>query len=113
MKRFILAVSAAALIAAPAFAAGMDNAIGNTVHVVAGENSWDTHFMADGSFTDTLGRTGTWSFDTQLCLHIMTEEGTQDACGPWNETATAGDSWNTAGWSEEGSEITVSIVAGH
>ncbi|MDG1418590.1 MAG: hypothetical protein P8J78_06700 [Maricaulis sp.] len=113
MKTFILAASAAVLFAAPTFADGLDNAMGNTVHVVAGENAWDTHFLADGTFTDTLGRSGTWTFDTQLCMNIVTAEGAQDVCGPWNESAAAGDTWNTAGWSAEGTEITVSIVAGH
>lgn len=113
MKKFILAASAAVLVAAPALAGGMDNAVGNTVHVVSGENAWDTHFMADGSFTDTLGRTGTWSFDAQLCLNMMSEEGPVDVCGPWNEAAAAGDSWSTAGWSDDGTEIAISIVAGH
>jgi hypothetical protein len=111
MKELFLAVTASLLLSAPALAGGMDNAIGNTVRVVTPETSWDAHFMVDGSFTDTRGVAGTWTFDSQLCLQIMTENGNQNVCGPWNETAAAGDSWNTTGWSDDGSEITLSIIA--
>jgi len=112
MKTLLMAAAAVAVIAAPVWAADMDNAFGNTVRVTVGEDSWDTWFQADGSFTDSRGVTGTWSIDDQLCIEVMTEEGAQSSCGPWNSDLQVGGSWMTDGWSEDGVSMTVELVAG-
>jgi hypothetical protein len=111
MNRFFVAAVAVAAISTPVFAEGMNNAIGNTVRVTSGENTWDTWFLADGSFTDSRGVAGTWTFTTELCLSVQTEEGPQSNCGPWDETLALGGTWMATGWSAEGTEIKVEIVA--
>ncbi|MAL11105.1 MAG: hypothetical protein CMF74_15740 [Maricaulis sp.] len=123
MKKFLIATAIAGLMAAPAFADGMDNATGNTVRVIIDEagHGFDAYFDADGSYSDSLGRTGaTWSLSDsgELCVNppegMMQEDGTpiEPDCGPWNSDLAVGDSWETDGWSDDGSTLTVSIIEG-
>lgn len=122
MKRFLIATAIAGLMAAPAFADGMDNAAGNTVRVIIDDagHGFDVFFDADGSYSDSLGRSGaSWSVaDGELCINppegAMSEDGTpaQSNCGPWNSDLAVGGSWQTDGWSDDGSMITISIIEG-
>jgi hypothetical protein len=110
MKRILCAAFALTMMASPVLADGMDNALGHTVTVTTPDGSWDTTFHDDGTFDDTRGVTGTWTFDGELCITAPNGEGEQSQCGPWNESANAGDSWATHGWSSDGStEITIAI----
>lgn len=111
MKHFVLAGAAVLALSGPALAGGMDNAVGHTVRVTAGEDGFDAWFHADGAYSDSRGLSGSWSYDEQLCVTVSTEEGPQTSCGPWNPDLSAGESWSTTGWSEDGSAITVQIVA--
>lgn len=116
MKTYLLAAAALGLAASgTAYADGMDNAIGNTVRIIvndAGEG-FDVYFDADGSYSDSLGRTGaTWTFDEQLCVIPPAEAGGEGSCGPWNEDLAVGASWETSGWSQDGTSITISILEG-
>lgn len=110
MKKLVLAAAAALCLATPVFADGMSNAIGHTVRVSAGDQSFDATFNADGSYSDSRGIVGSWSYDGELCITVETEEGPQSNCGPWNEDLTVGGSWSTPGWSNDGTEITVEII---
>ncbi len=112
MKHLIVAGLAAVSLAAPALAEGMENAFGNAVRVSMGEQSFDAWFHADGSYTDSRGIAGTWTYEGQLCIHVVTENGTDENCGPWNEGLAPGESWVTDGWSSDGSQLTVQIIAG-
>jgi hypothetical protein len=116
MKNWILTVAAFGLMASgAAFADGMDNAVGNTVRIIvndAGEG-FDVYFDEDGAYSDSLGRAGaTWSFDGQLCIVPPPDVEGEAACGPWNEDLAAGGSWETDGWADDGSMITISILEG-
>ena len=93
-------------------AEGLSNAVGHTVRVTAGEQSFDAWFNADGSYSDSRGIAGTWTYESQLCIHVMTETGPNENCGPWNETLAPGESWVTDGWSADGTAITVQIIGG-
>lgn len=110
MKHLVGAAIAVVFLAAPVVADGMSNAIGHTVRVSAGENSFDATFDADGSYSDTRGITGDWSFDGQLCITVQTEEGANTQCGPWNEGLGVGETWSTDGWSSDGTAVTVEII---
>ena len=111
MKHLLVAGMACALMASPALAEGMSNAVGHAVRVTSGEQSFDAWFNADGSYSDSRGVAGTWTYDSQLCIQAMTENGTSENCGPWNEALAAGESWVTNGWSDDGSALTVQIIA--
>jgi len=111
MKYLLLAGLACTLLASPALAEGMSNAYGHSVRVSAGEQSFDAWFQADGSYSDSRGITGTWTYQDQLCIQTMTQNGPNESCGPWNESLAAGESWVTNGWSEDGSALTVQIIA--
>ena len=115
MKKLIRAGAGACALAlsagAPVLAEGMDNAVGNTVRVTFGDQSFDAWFGADGSYSDSRGISGTWSHDAELCIHVQTENGPSSECGPWNPDLSVGDSWSTTGWSPDGSAITIQIVA--
>lgn len=110
MKKLVLAALAAAALTAPVLADGMSNAIGNTVRVSLGEQYFDATFNADGSYSDSRGIAGSWTYDGQLCITVNTEEGAVTNCGPWNEDLAVGGSWSTSGWSDDGSEVTVQII---
>ncbi|RKR04154.1 hypothetical protein [Maricaulis maris] len=112
MKHLIAAGLAAACLATPALAEGMSNAFGNAVRVSMGEQSFDAWFSADGRYSDSRGLTGTWTYEGQLCIQVTTEAGPDENCGPWNETLAPGESWVTDGWSADGSQLTVQIIAG-
>ncbi|WP_291843219.1 hypothetical protein [Maricaulis sp.] len=111
MKHLIAAGLAAAMLAAPALADGMSNAMGHAVRVIAGEQSFDAWFQADGTYSDSRGIAGTWTFEDQLCIQVTTQAGPDENCGPWNESLAPGESWVTDGWSADGAAITVQIVA--
>ncbi|WP_420433716.1 hypothetical protein [Hyphobacterium sp.] len=116
MKKWVLTAAIMGLAAsAPAFADGMDNAIGNTVRIIvndAGEG-FDVYFEADGSYSDSLGRNGaTWAYGDELCVTPAAESGAETACGPWNADLAAGGSWETDGWSDDGGSITITILEG-
>lgn len=112
MKHLLLAGLAFTLLASPALAEGMSNAIGHAVRVTDGGQSFDAWFNADGSYSDTRGVTGTWTYQGQLCIQVTTENGSSENCGPWNESLAAGESWVTNGWSDDGRSLTVQIVDG-
>ena len=116
MKRFVMTAAILGLMTSgAALADGMDNAVGNTVRIIvidAGEG-FDVYFDAGGAYSDSLGRTGAlWSFDEQLCIIPPPESGGETNCGPWNEELAVGGSWQTDGWSEDGTMITISILEG-
>ena len=112
MKRVMLAAAAALICAAPALASGLSNAFGNTVRVSAGEQSFDAYFNADGSYSDSRGISGSWQFEGELCITVQTEEGENTNCGPWNPDLAVGGQWVTDGWSSDGSQLTVELIAG-
>lgn len=113
MKTLMMAAIALLTLSGAALAdGGMSNAFGNVVRVTGGDSSFDATFTADGSYTDTRGVAGTWTLGEQLCIHVQTEDGAQDSCGSWNPDLTVGGSWSTDGWSDDGSVITVEIIAG-
>lgn len=68
MKHILVAGLACTLLASPALAEGMSNAIGHAVRVTDGGQSFDAWFNADGSYSDTRGVTGTWTYQGQLCI---------------------------------------------
>lgn len=116
-RHLLAGLALAGLLAAPALADGMDNAVGNTVRVIIDEsgNGFDAYFDADGSYSDSLERTGaTWSWaDGELCIVPPAEaEGASPNCGPWDGTLAVGGSMTTSDWSQDGSEITISILEG-
>ena len=116
MKRFVMTAAILGLMTSgAALADGMDNAVGNTVRIIvndAGEG-FDVYFDAGGAYSDSMGRAGaTWSFDGQLCIVPPAESGADSNCGPWNEELAVGESWETNGWSGDGSMITISILEG-
>ncbi|MEN0653641.1 MULTISPECIES: hypothetical protein [Hyphobacterium] len=120
MKRLLIATALAGLMAGPALADGMDNAVGNTVRVIIDDagNGFDAYFDADGAYSDSLGRSGaSWTVSgSELCLNppegAMNEDGTPAtaSCGPWNPDLAVGDSWQTDGWGD--GMITISILEG-
>ncbi|WP_297737048.1 hypothetical protein [uncultured Maricaulis sp.] len=112
MKYLIVAGLAAASLTAPALADGMENAFGHAVRVTMGEQSFDAWFQADGSYSDSRGISGTWTYDSQLCIQVMTENGADENCGPWNEGLAPGERWVTDGWSADGSPLTIQLIAG-
>jgi hypothetical protein len=110
MKRIFIAALAVAAISTPVFAEGMSNAIGHTVRITMGETTWDTWIEANGSFHDSRGYAGTWTYGEQLCLTVGTDEGPQVNCGPWDETLVLGGTWRTSGWTSDGTEFLVEII---
>ena len=93
----------------------MDNAIGNTVRIVVNDNGegFDAYFDADGSYSDSLGRSGgTWAYGDELCVTPPAEAGAETACGPWNADLAVGGSWQTDAWSDNGGSITITILEG-
>ncbi len=112
MKRYCVAGFAILFSLTPAaLADGMENTFGHTVRVMFGEEGFDAWFAEDGSYTDSRGIAGTWTLDGELCIHVQTEQGENSSCGPWNPDLSAGESWSTTGWSQDGSAITVQILA--
>jgi hypothetical protein len=112
MKTMMMAASALLALSAAAWADGdMTNAIGHVVRVSTPEASFDATFADGGAYSDSRGATGSWSLGDELCITVQTEAGVQENCGPWNPDLAVGDSWTTTGWSDDGSEITVEIVA--
>ncbi len=119
MKTLLTGLMAVGLLAAPALADGMDNATGNTVRVIVDDagNGFDAYFDADGGYSDSLGRTGaTWTWaDNQLCIVPPAEAAAQGSgpnCGPWDGTLAVGSSTTSSEWSQDGTEITISIIEG-
>ena len=116
MKRMFLAAAAASIMAAPALADGFDNAVGNTVRIIVTEegHGMDYYFDADGAASNSLGQSGaTWTYGEELCLVLPAEAEQPDVCGPWNEDlAVDGDAWMTSAWSQNGNEISISILSG-
>ena len=120
MKRLLIATALAGLMAGPALADGMDNAVGNTVRVIVNDagNGFDAYFDADGAYSDSLGRSGGgWTATgNELCINppdgAMNEDGSpaQSNCGPWNPDLAVGDSWQTDGWGD--GTITITILEG-
>ena len=112
MKNYLAAAAALVVTLAPvALADGMDNVAGQTVRVTFGEDGFDAWFGDDGSYSDSRGVAGSWTLDSELCIHVETEQGTASNCGPWNPDLMPGESWSTTGWSEDGSAITIEILA--
>ena len=112
MKRIMISAALLFAVAAPALAEGdMANAVGNVVRVTAGDQTFDASFAADGSYSDTRGVAGSWALGEQLCITVQTEEGAQENCGPWNGDLQVGSTWTTPGWSSDGTDITVEIIA--
>jgi len=118
MKLILTSIAAVGLLAAPAFADGMDNAVGNTVRIVvndAGEG-FDAYFDAGGAYSDSLGRSGaTWAWaDNQLCLTPPAEAGDEAEanCGPWDGSLAVGGSMTTTEWSQDETSLTISILEG-
>ncbi|WP_417493734.1 hypothetical protein [Maricaulis sp.] len=112
MKTLMMAGATLLALSAVAWADdGMANAVGQIVRVTGGDASFDATFAADGAYSDTRGATGSWSLGEQLCISVQTETGTQENCGPWNPDLTVGESWTTSGWGDDGSTITVEIIA--
>lgn len=116
MRKWVMTAAALGLLTTgAAFADGMDNAIGNTVRIIVNDDGegFDVFFDAGGAYSDSLGRSGaTWEFNGQLCITPPADSGGETSCGPWNESAAAGDSWETDGWSQDGTTITISILEG-
>lgn len=120
MKRLLIASAAATLLAAPVLADGLDNAVGHTVRVIINDegHGFDAYFDADGSYSDSLGRSGaSWTVSgSEMCLNppegAMNEDGSpaQPSCGPWNPDLAIGESWQTDGWGD--GVITVTILEG-
>ena len=83
MKRLLIATALAGLMAGPALADGLDNAVGNTVRVIVNDagNGFDAYFDADGAYSDSLGRSGGgWTATgNELCINppdgAMNEDG--------------------------------------
>jgi hypothetical protein len=116
MKKFVLTAAIFGLMTSgAALADGMTNAVGNTVRIVvndAGEG-FDVYFDEGGAYSDSLGRTGaTWSIGEQLCITPPADVGGDANCGPWNEELAVGGSWQTNGWSQDGTMITITILEG-
>lgn len=121
MKRLLIATALAGLMAGPALADGMDNAVGNTVRVIVNDagNGFDAFFDADGNYSDSMGQSATWTASgDEMCLTppegATNPDGSpaQPDCGPWNPDLAVGGSWQTDGWSQDGTMITVTILEG-
>ncbi|WP_339747801.1 hypothetical protein [uncultured Maricaulis sp.] len=109
-----MTVAAAALLAlsGAAFADGdMSNTYGHIVRVTGPDSSFDATFVEGGAYSDTRGITGSWSVGEQLCITVQAETGPQENCGPWNSALQPGESWSTTGWTDDGTAITVEIIA--
>ncbi|MEE2526428.1 hypothetical protein V0U79_08620 [Hyphobacterium sp. HN65] len=115
MKNLVLTTAALALLASgSAFADGLDNAVGNTVRIMIGDTGqgFDAYFDADGTFSDSLGRSGGWEYGTELCVIPPAETEAPPACGPWNEDLAPGGEWQTDAWAENGTMLTFTILEG-
>lgn len=123
MKKFLAAVAAVALFAAPALAGTMENTFNNTVKVKSAEgaeSSW--YFNADGTFTmkaktpegQDVEIKGTWAKEgDKICSTPNAVEGQPapvKTCVNYVEGKNVGDSWEVT--SDTGAKSTVTIVAG-
>jgi len=117
MKKLVLTAAIFGLMTSgAALADGLDNAVGHTVRVIvndAGEG-FDVYFDAAGAFSDSLGRSGTWEYGEELCIMPPEEAGpdAEPACGPWDESLSAGGEWQTGEWSDDDTVITFTILEG-
>ncbi len=123
MRKVLLAASALAFAAAPAFAADdvMAGYYGNTLISTGGIAEIHTHFRADHSFDLTGSRMGmsrsfkgTWTIDDKanLCRTFVGEmppSTTNPVCSPMT-AHKAGDSWTTT--AKDGSTRNLTIKPG-
>ena len=109
----MLKTFAAAALAAVSFVglALAEGPAGHTYAVTTADESWETTFADDGTFTDTRGLTGTWTYaDGELCLTMSTAEGDAQICNTFNALEVGGSSTST-GWTDDGSALTITRTA--
>lgn len=94
-------------IAALALQSAADPLIEHALQVDTGEIQYTTYFEADGTYTTSIGISGTWSLDgDQFCVE---RESGEANCQPLMEGLSVGDSWT--GQNADGSEVTFTLVA--
>lgn len=116
MKKFAAVLAfGVAMVSGAAFADTIQNGYGNTFVVTnaAGQES-RYQFNQDGTFTGTApggsAMAGTYSVtDGQLCMNPP--NGGAPLCTAVQADKNVGDTWTQTG--TDGSQITVSLVAGH
>lgn len=112
-RKLAAAAIAVGVLAAPALADTMTNAIGNTVTTTGPDGAtvkW--HFEDGGKFSMTAPdgsvASGTWEQkDGKICV---TPAGGQTQCAGAVEGKKVGDSWTTT--NDQGQTVTVALIAG-
>lgn len=106
--KLIGAACAALLFTTVAFAGGLvDVLFGNTLHMQIGEAELRGYFEEDGSYSNSAGKSGTWTADdVQVC--VVVEE--HETCIQGIAGKSVGDSWSETG--SDGREFVFTIVAG-
>jgi hypothetical protein len=100
---------ALACCAAQAQTAGPDVLYGNTLHVQKAVLALDFYYDADGTFTNSAGLHGTWTYESdQLC--VTYETGGAGACMAFEANHAIGESWSQT--DTDGDVVTLSILPG-
>jgi hypothetical protein len=99
---------ASAALSFAAFDSGISGLVDNAIQVDTAAGSYVTYFNLDGSYTTTVGITGTWRIEgDQLCIERSTGEG---GCQPLQAELELGDTW-TGTNSATGETVTYTIIA--
>jgi hypothetical protein len=99
---------ATAALSFASFDSGVSGLIDNAIQVDTAAGSYITYFNLDGTYTTTVGITGTWHIEgDQLCIQRSTGEG---GCQPLQANLALGDTW-TGTNSATNETVTYTIVA--
>lgn len=86
----------------------MDALVENALQIEIGGSVTTGHFSADGSYSDSAGESGSWSWDSgQLCLFLGDDV---TRCSALPDNKALGDSWSIE--TPDGTPVTLTIVAG-
>jgi hypothetical protein len=89
----VLCAMALAVLAACMKSPQPDILFGNTLHVQKGILTLDFYYDPDGTFTNSAGRSGTWTYDGhELCVDYANGGGSH-ACTQFSKDHHVGDSW--------------------
>jgi hypothetical protein len=99
---------ATAALSIASFDSGISVLTTNAIQVDTAAGSYTTFFEPDGTYTTTVGITGTWRIDgDQLCIERSTGEG---GCQPLQADLELGDTW-TGTNSATNETVTYTIIA--
>jgi hypothetical protein len=112
MKKQVLMGAVASFLLLSVGAASADSTVaafmGNTLHAVSADLTYDVFYNEDGSYSTSMGENGAWEVkDGDMC---HTPEGQDQNCVPHQADKNVGDAWDVT--DIQGTDWTISIVEG-